>query len=78
MALLRVSYQEPSGRGHYYGFFVNFIDNVERKQNENIWDSVYETLQSEYGARIIKSQTGIMDVEFATEEDITSFLIRWA
>ena len=26
MAQLRVSYQDPDGRGHYHQFFANFIN----------------------------------------------------
>ena len=78
MAQLRVSYHDPDGRGHYYPFFVNFINSMEVLRGKDIFEVVSETLISEYGARDVKVQNGFMDVEFATEEDITSFLIRWS
>lgn len=78
MAMLQVSYQEPNGKGHYLGFFVNFIDNTDYVWGENIVDAVSAKLESEYGARMIREQSGFMYVDFPTEEDITSFLVRWS
>lgn len=78
MARLRVSYQDPDGRGHYLQFFENFIVNLELKQNKGIWQTVYEHLYDVYGATIIKSAPGIMYVEFPDERDITMFLLRWS
>ena len=78
MAQLRVSYQEPNGRGHYLDFFVNFIDSVEVLWGQNINDVVREVLLSEYGASMIKTEPGIMYVEFPDERDITMFLLRYS
>lgn len=78
MAQLLVSYQEPNGRGHYLDFFVNFIDSVEVLWGQNINDVVREVLLSEYGASMIKTERGIMYVEFPDERDITMFLLRYS
>lgn len=78
MALLRVSYHDPDGRGRYYGYFVNFINSVEVLRGKDIFEVVSETLISEYGARDVKVQNGFMDVEFSDEKDITMFLLRWS
>jgi len=78
MAVLRVSYQDPDGRGHYHSFFVNFMDSIEYVLEKKSYDSINDKLESEYGARMLKQQSGIMYVEFPTEEDITAFMVRWA
>jgi hypothetical protein len=78
MAMLRVSYQEPNGKGRYLGFFVNFIDDVEYVRGGNIVDAVSAKLESEYSARMIREKSGFMYVEFPTEADITLFLLRWS
>ena len=78
MAQLRVSYQDPDGRGHYLDFFVNFIDSMEVLRGQNIYDVVREILLAEYGANMIKTEPGIMYMEFPDERDITMFLLRWS
>ena len=78
MAMLRVSYQDLDGRGHYYGFLVNFMDSIEYVRGKTTYNSINDKLKSEYGAHMLKQQAGIMNVEFPTEADITSFLVRYA
>ena len=78
MVMLRVSYQTPDGRGRYHGFFVNFMDSDEYVRGKTTYDSINDKLKSEYGARMLKPQAGIMNVEFPTEEDITAFVLRWS
>ena len=103
MAQLRVSYQDPDGRGYYYPFFINFIvslsDNVSYPwfapagtrrgvisntevakvlRGKELYLTLDEVLLSEYGANMIKTEPGIMYVEFPDERDITMFLLRWS
>ena len=81
MAQLRVSYQDPDGRGYYYPFFINFIVNAEVAKvlrGKELYLTLDEVLLSEYGANMIKTEPGIMYVEFPDERDITTFLLRWS
>ena len=81
MAQLRVSYQDPDGRGYYYLFFINFIVSTEVAKvlrGKELYLTLDEVLLSEYGASMIKTEPGIMYVEFPAEEDIVLFLLRWS
>ena len=81
MAQLRVSYQDPDGRGYYYPFFINFIVSAEVAKDlkgKELYLTLDEVLLSEYGASMIKTEPGIMYVEFPAEEDIVLFLLRWS
>lgn len=78
MARLRVSYHEPSGRGRYHNFFKNFINDVEVKQGEDLWTAVCRTLMDDHGAVDVTLESVTMDIEFATERDVTLFLLRWS
>lgn len=78
MARLQVSYHMPDGRGRYYPFFTNFINSVERIRGKDLYDVINEMLIDEYGVSEITIDNGIMEIEFPTEEDITTFLVRWS
>ena len=81
MAQLRVSYQDPDGRGYYYPFFINFIVSTEVAKvlrGKELYLTLDEVLLSEYGAGMIKTEPGIMYVEFPDERDITMFLLRYS
>jgi len=79
MAQLRVSYQDPDGRGHYHQFFANFInrDDIDFGGG-NLWENVNQKLGQEYNAKLIKTRKGVAIVEFPTEQDITLFLLRYS
>ena len=78
MARLQVSYHMPDGRGRYYPFFINYIDSVKVLADETVYEIIEKTLKTEYGVKEITIDNGIMEIEFPTEEDITTFLVRWS